>query len=336
MNERIAVIAEAGTNHNGQRKTAERLVDVAAEAKADSVKFQIIYPEGLYLPKLYDHGELTDNAVYAKRRAAMLADDDYRFLAGLCREHGLDFGASVFDERGLRLLDEIGAAYTKIASCDLNHSRLLISAAQRCRRLIISTGMATLGEIERAVADVARAGAKDVVLLHCVSEYPCPTERMNLAFIKVLQSAFGLPVGLSDHTENSLAAAAAVSLGVTCIEKHFTLDRKQEGFDHAYAMDPGGLAQYIREVRVTEQACRLQATKVGSGEAGVRARARRSLYAARDLAAGELMSDADVLVVRPEGPLAPNDLPLFVGRRVRRSIRRYAALTTDAFEGEGR
>jgi sialic acid synthase SpsE len=259
----------------------------------------------------------------------MLTDDDYRVLAARCRERGIAFGASVFDERGLNLLDELGAAYTKIASCDLNHSRLLIEAAQRGRRLIISTGMANLGEIERAVADVTKAGGKDVVLMHCVSEYPCPTERMNLAFIKVLQAAFGLPVGLSDHTENSLAAAAAVAMGVTWIEKHLALDRAQEGFDHAYAMEPKGLAQFVCDVGAMELACRRRAEKVGPGEAGVRTRARRALYAARDLAAGETLGQADVLIVRPEGPLAPNDVSLLVGRQVRRPVRRFEPLTLE-------
>lgn len=326
----VHIIAEAGTNHNARRELAERLADMAAEAGADSVKFQIIYPEGLYLPKIYEGGCLTENVVYRKRQAGMLGDEDWRGVAGYCAGKGIPLAASVFDQRGIDLLCSLSAPYIKIASCDLNNSRLLARAAETGRRVVVSTGMASLGEIERAVADVSAVGGHDLVLMHCVSQYPCPTERMNLGFLRVLREAFGLPVGLSDHTESSLAAAAAIAMGATWIEKHITLDRKSEGFDHAYAMEPAMFKQFVQDLRAVEQACERQPVKVGAGEAQVRTRARRSIYAARDLGPGELLTEADVLVVRPEGPLGPNDLELVLGREVRRPVRQYEAMTLDA------
>lgn len=331
MSSDVHIIAEAGTNHNGRTEVAERLIDVAAGAGADSVKFQIIFPDGLYLPKVYVEGRLTDNAVFQKRLAGMLPNGAFARLADHCRARGIRLSASVFDVRGIDLLCALDAPYLKIASCDLNNSRLLVQAAERGKRLVISTGMATLGEIERAVADVTAAGAEDIVLMHCVSEYPCPTERMNLGFIRTLSAAFGLPVGLSDHTESSLAAAAAVAMGVTWIEKHFTLDRSAEGFDHAYAMEPTGLEQYVRDVRAVSRACVPRPAKVGPGEAHVRTRARRSLYARRALDEGQMVTEADVLVVRPEGPLAPNDIDRVLGRVVRRPISQYEPLSLDMF-----
>jgi len=332
MIQNVRIIAEAGTNHNGSFATAKQLVDVAVEVGADSVKFQIIYPQGLYLEKLFKQGQYVDNEVFHKRAAGRLTDDDYRTLAGYCREKGIEFSASVFDRRGIDLLEELSVSYIKLASCDLNNSLLLKTAAETGRKLIISTGMATLGEIEQAVSDVIATGNSDIVLMHCVSMYPCPTEKMNLGFIKVLKQAFGFPVGLSDHSESSLAGAIAISMGAKWIEKHFTLDRKAEGFDHAYAMEPAGLAQFIRDMRVAEQACRRQSAKIQPEEAQIKKLARRSLYAARDIKAGETLREQDVRIVRPEGPLSPNDYILIVGKTAKRAIREYEPLSLDMFD----
>ncbi len=331
MGGNIHVIAEAGTNHNGRRETAERLIDVALKARADSVKFQIIYPEGLYLPRVFVGGQYVDNDVYHNRAASMLTDDDYRCLASYCKARGIGFSASVFDERGIALLDELDVSYFKIASCDLNNSGLLRAVAERQRRVVLSTGMATLGEIERAVTDVFSTGNADLVLMHCVSVYPAPIESMNLAFIDTLQTAFGLPVGLSDHTESSLAAAIAVSKGVSWIEKHFTLDRSSRGFDHAYAMEPEPLRQYVSDIRACEMACHLQAQRVKEAEAHVKVRARRGLYAAHTIDEGHVLREGDVLVVRPEGPLGPKDLPQVVGKIAKRKICQFEPLGPDMF-----
>lgn len=332
MSANVHVIAEAGTNHNGSLETAKKLVGVAYAAGADSVKFQIIYPEGLYLPRFYNDGKYIVNEVFQKRQAGMLTDDDYRRLAEYCRIRGLPFSGSVFDLQGIKLLDEFNAPYIKIASCDLNNSRLLKCAAEFGRPLIASTGMATLGEIEQAVKDILSTGNRTLVLMHCVSVYPCPVEGMNLSFIDVLKTAFGLPVGLSDHTESSLAAAIAVSKGVSWIEKHFTLDRKSPGFDHAYSMEPEGLAVYLKDVRSCEAACRRQVEKTHDTEKTTRQRAHRALYSARDMTVGEIVTEAEILTVRPEGPLAPNDIYSILGRTLRQPIRQYQAFCSDLFK----
>ncbi len=189
--------------------------------------------------------------------------------------------------------------------------------------------MASLGEIEQAVQTVVATGNRDLVLMHCVSVYPCPLERMNLHFLTTLRTAFGFPVGLSDHTESSLAAAIAVSLGAEWLEKHFTYDRQAKGFDHAYAMEPLGLAQYVRDVRAATRACLPTTDKLQADECNTRKRARRAIYAARQILPSERIEERDLLIVRPEGPLSPADLPLILGRRPVRTIQAYEPLALD-------
>lgn len=330
MTHRAHIIAEAGTNHGGDISVARRLIDVAASSGADSVKFQLIYPEGLYLPRIYADGVYQENEVFQLREAARMSDDEYRELAGYATGAGCPLTLSVFDSRGIRLADELDVAYIKIASCDLNNSRLIIEAAETGRTLVLSTGMASLGEIERAVTDFLGTGNERIVLMHCVSVYPCCTSDMNLHFLKILQEAFGLPVGLSDHTEHSLGAAVAVSMGARWVEKHFTLDRNAPGFDHAYAMEPESLVEYVQDVRSVEAACAPRQTKVLKAEVGVRTRARRGLWAARDIEEGALIDEGDVLIVRPEGPLKPNEISELLGKRAVRRICQYQALTRDS------
>lgn len=327
------IIAEACTNHNGSLAKAKELVDLAVAAGADSVKFQVINPEGLYLLRVRDEkGAWTDNGVVAQRRAAMLTDDEYRELAEHARAKGIPLSGSVFDRKSLDLLCEIGAPYLKIASTDCNNFPFLAEVAARGRKIVLATGMANLGEIERAVKTITGAGNHDLVLLHCVSVYPCPLDLTNLGFITTLRAAFGLPVGFSDHTGGSLAAAMAVALGAEWLEKHFTWDRSAAGFDHANSLDPQQFTAYVADVRAAASAVQRPVVKVGEKEAGVRARARRALHAGRDLAAGEVLTERDVIIVRPEGPLAPGDLGLVLGRRLKRAVAQFEPLSLELLD----
>jgi len=331
MMNNIHIIAEAGTNHNGDLDTAKKLIDVAVTSRADSVKFQIIYPDGLYLPFFLENGQYIENPVFKQRTESMLTDDDYRKLALYCRTSGIKFSASVFDQRGVDLLNDLDVEYIKIASVDLNNSHLLIAAAETGKKVIVSTGMATLGEIDRAVSDVISTGFTNLVLMHCVSVYPCATQRMNIRFVDILKRAFGFPVGFSDHTEGSIASALAIGFGATWIEKHFTLDRTQKGFDHAYAFEPDRFKLFVDEIRTASEACELSKQKIQPEELITKKRARRGLYAARDLKPGEILTPSDVLVVRPENSLSPNDLSLIVGKAARQGIQKYEPLSLNQF-----
>ena len=327
---KIHIIAEAGTNHNADPELGRQLIDVGKEAGADSVKFQIIYPEGLYVEKLKDEsGGFQDNEVIEIRRKGMLSDGDYRSLSTYAKHQGVPLSASIFDQRGIDLLEEFDPPYIKIASCDANNIPLITAAAKTGRKLIVSTGMSTMSEVRSTVKALEAIGHQDLVLMHCVSVYPCPTQQMNLQFLTSLRQEFGYEIGLSDHTENSLAAAAAVALGVSWIEKHFTLDRASQGFDHAYAMEPDMLSEYIRDVRAVEAAMLGTEAKVGEQESSVKLRARRGLYAARDIQPGQVIQEDDVLIVRPEAALVPGQLRVVVGQKSVGHIPQFEPLTLD-------
>jgi sialic acid synthase SpsE len=332
QNNKTHIIAEAGTNHGGNIDIAKKLVQIAYQAQADSVKFQIIYPEGLYLPKFYKNGKYEENEVFNIRKDAMLSDEEYGEVAKYCGEVGIKFSASIFDIKGIALLDSLDAPYIKIASCDLNNSLLLKKAAEKGRTLLVSTGMSTLGEIEQAITDIVSTGNNDIILMHCVSIYPCSIEKMNLQFIEILKTSFGFPVGLSDHTESNIAGVIAVSMGVKWIEKHFTYNRNAQGFDHAYAMEPQALKDYVASIRAAEKACTRSAAKILDEEISVKNRARRALYAARDIFKGEIINLEDIIVVRPEGPLSPNEISCILQKSTNCDIKKYEPLRWEQFQ----
>lgn len=320
------IIAEAGTNHNGSLDSAFGLVDMAADANADSIKFQIIYPEGLYLPEIYENGAYKTNPVIEQRKKSMLKDSDYLRIAERAINRNIDFSASVFDEKGLDLLLKCEPKYVKIASCDLNNIRFLRKVAEKAGErgisIILSTGFATLDEIECTVTAVLKTGFKELVLLHCVSVYPAKLSQMNLSFIDELNN-FGLPVGLSDHTGSNIAAAVALTKGAMYFEKHVTLDNKQEGFDHAHSIEAPQLRQYVTDLNEAFEALKPRKEKLTEEERTVRKRARRSLYTAKDMKAGERIREEDVLIVRPEETMTADEADGIIGRECREEIKRF-------------
>ncbi|MDX1929819.1 MAG: N-acetylneuraminate synthase family protein [Pirellulaceae bacterium] len=321
--EPVHIIAEAGCNHNGDRALALQLVQVAAEARANSIKFQIIDPDQLYLPGRYEFGSYDIDKVREMRRQHMLTDGDYNAIKSECDRLAIPLSASIFDEQGLELLCSLTPPYIKIASTDLNNLRLLRKVAGRGFRLILSTGMSSLGDIERSVNELTKCGQVDLVLMHCVSVYPAPLRLMNLRMLEVLRSAFGFPVGLSDHTRSSIAACMALHFGVTYIEKHFTLDQTLDGFDHAHAASGDELVNYIQDIRDAEVALTTNSTRLSDEERYTRKRARRALYAAHDLNAGQTVEYEDVLVVRPEGPMGADEVDVVVGATMVRDLAKH-------------
>lgn len=330
--EKPYVIAEAGANHNGSMKMAMDLIDMAGRAGADSIKFQIIYPEGLYLPEFYENGGYRPNPVIEQRRKLMLRDSDYSRLAEHAKAKQIDFSASVFDDKGLDLLLDCRPKYIKIASCDLNNLTFLRNAARKAGRkgvsLIISTGFSTFEEIDRSVKTIRGTGFADLVLLHCVSVYPAKLEQMNLGFIDELRR-FGLPVGLSDHTGGNIAAAIALAKGAMVFEKHVTLDRKQEGFDHAHSIEGSELGQYVADLNEAFEALKPRADKLTEDEKSVKKRARRALYAARDIEAGEKISESDIAIVRPEAAMGADEADSIVGRVCKTDLKRFEPFSSE-------
>jgi sialic acid synthase SpsE len=330
----VHVIAEAGSNYNGEVSLALQLNEAAAAARADSVKYQIIYPEGLYLRGEYAYGHYDIKEVWRIREEGVLTDDEWRTVCRDARQRGIDFSASVFDGRGLDLLCELDPPYIKTASCDLNNLRLLRQIAARGRTMVVSTGMSSLGDIEKAVAALDGEGisGEKLVLLHCVSSYPAALEETNLGFIQTLRRAFGTAVGFSDHTLGLEAACAAVALGATWIEKHFTVDRGLNGFDHKHALEPKDLAAYVAAVRGMEASMAPKIQKTGPGEAYTRKRARRGIYAARDLPAGHVIAEDDLLILRPEGPIPADLADDLLGARLKQALPAQSAFTLAGLE----
>ncbi|MGD1961213.1 MAG: N-acetylneuraminate synthase family protein [Fulvivirga sp.] len=332
MERPVHIIAEAGTNHNGNFETAKELVEVAADAGADSVKFQIIYPDNLYLPGNYKYGHYDIKKVIQMRRDFMLEDGDYAKLQEHALNRNIILSASVFCDQSTDLLASLNPPYIKIASTDLNNLRLIRYAATKGIKLIISTGMSTLSQVERTVNELSKINFKDFILMHCVSAYPTKLADMNLNFIDTLKTAFGCDIGLSDHTQNSIAACLALTKGIKYIEKHYTLDPKQEGFDHAYAADPDIFKRYVNDIREAESALIFPDRKLKDDELYVKQRARRSLYARKYLKKGHILRDEDILIVRPEGPLNSEDYDLIIGKKLVRDIDKNAPFTLDIME----
>jgi N,N'-diacetyllegionaminate synthase len=323
--EKIHIIAEAGTNNNGSLQKAKNLADIAKRAGADSVKFQIIYPWGLYLPGKYEYGKYDIAKVIEIREKGVLKDEEYVDLNNYCKSIGIPFTSSVFDTRGLELMLKFNPPYIKLASCDINNVRFLREVARCGKPIVISTGMSEMSEIEIGANTLVQAGAKDIVIMHCVSNYPAYLHQANVSYIKVLKEKFGLPVGFSDHTSGSIAACMALTMGATWFEKHFTEDKTQEGLDHAYAQEEEEFTQYVKDLHDANQALTLREHKVSEDEKYTKKRARRSLYAAKDLPAGHILTDDDVLCVRPENIMPAEQIDLLIGQKLTKEIGQHQA-----------
>jgi sialic acid synthase SpsE len=319
------VIAEAGANHDRDLDVARRLIDVAADAGADAVKFQTYSGRTLYSTKAprFDYlGELGAKPPHELLEDIALPRDWQPILAAHCRDAGVEFLSSPFDRQAVDELDELDVAAFKIASFELVDLPLIGYAAGKGRPLILSTGMATLGEIEEALEAARAGGARDVCLLQCASLYPAPPEIMNLRAIATMQSAFGVPVGLSDHTLGTHVAAAAVALGANLVEKHFTLDRTRVGPDHPFAVEPGELKELVARIRDVEAALG-DGRKRGPSEAEAAemyGKARRSVVAACAIPAGTPITRDMLTVKRPGFGIKPKFIDAVVGRRARVDI----------------
>jgi len=330
----IEIIAEIGVNHDGSMEKARELIRAAREAGADYAKFQTFRAE-----KLAAAGAPTaryQQAHHAGDQRSMLArlelgPEQFRELAGYCRELGIRFLSSPFDPESLELLLDLRLDTIKVGSGELTNLPLLDRLGRCGARTILSTGMASLGEVETAIGAYHGAGGRDLALLHCVTEYPAPVEQVNLRAMETLRSAFGLPVGYSDHTPGIAVAVAAAALGATIIEKHLTLDRKAAGPDHAASSDPPEFAGMVAAIRSVEACLGDGRKRPAPCERPNLAVARKSLVAGRDLPAGTVLVDGDLLIKRPGDGIPPAHQPHVVGLRLARSLRRDEVLRWEHF-----
>jgi N,N'-diacetyllegionaminate synthase len=333
----VFVIAEAGVNHNGDMAMARGLIDAAADAGADAVKFQTFRTDSLVsgaAPKARYQVETTGGD---ESQRAMLARLELGPAAHAeLREHadrrGLVFFSTPFDEASADVLDGLGVELFKVPSGEVTNGPLLRHVAAKRRPVILSTGMCTLDEVAVTVATLREAGDPPLVILHCVSAYPAPVKDTNLRAMATLRARFGCPVGLSDHSLGLPIALAAVALGASVLEKHLTLDRTLPGPDHRASLEPAEFAALVRGVRAVESALGDGDKRPMPSELDTRAVARRSLVAARALSAGHLLGAGDVTVKRPGTGLAPDQLDRVLGRRLARPVSADALLDWSMLE----
>jgi len=335
--QRCFILAEAGVNHNGDVDLARKLVDAAVAAKADAVKFQTFKAARLAsgsAPKA-DYQLQTTGAEESQLEMLErleLPDEAYRDLMDYCSQKGIVFLSTPFDEPSADLLDEMGIAAFKLPSGEITNLPFLRHVAAKGKPVILSTGMSGLGEVEAAVQTIESTGNRNLVLLHCVSNYPAAPGDVNLRAMNTLAAAFDLPVGYSDHTEGIEIALAAVAMGACLIEKHFTLDRNLPGPDHKASLEPDELARMIQGIRAVESALGDGRKQPAASEARTASAARRSLVAARDIAAGTVLGDDMVAVMRPGTGLPPAMRQYVVGRVLRCDVSEGELLQLEMLE----
>jgi N,N'-diacetyllegionaminate synthase len=320
------IIAEAGVNHNGSVETARRLIDVAIEAGADAVKFQTFRAEALVTdssPKAEYQLETTSKqeSQLEMLRRLELSKPAHRELQEYGHECGIMFLSTPFDEDAADFLDELKVPAFKISSGDVTGIPLLEHVAKKGRPIILSTGMSEMEEVRAAVRAIHDAGCNDLVLLHCVSNYPAHPADVNLRAMQMMSTEFDLPVGYSDHTTGTEVALAAVALGACVIEKHFTLDRNLPGPDHRISLEPHELAQLVAGIRKVEAAMGDGRKTRAASEADTARAARRSLTAARDISAGTRLTRDLIAIQRPGTGLSPALLSSLIGRTVQVDVR---------------
>jgi N-acetylneuraminate synthase/N,N'-diacetyllegionaminate synthase len=335
--EPVFVVAEAGVNHNGDIGLAKKLVNVAKDARADAVKFQAFKAENVVVKdaeKAEYQKETTgsEESQYGMIKKLELTEEGFRELAGYAKRKGLMFLASPFGKESVDLLDEIDVPAFKVASGEITNFPLLRYVAKKKKPVILSTGMATLGEIYEAIGVIRNQGVKDIVLLHCVTSYPANARDANLRAMQTLKCAFNLPVGFSDHTLGIMVPVAAVALGAAMIEKHFTLNRNLPGPDHRASLEPHELKEMVDAIRSIEEALGNGEKKPTDDEEEIKRIARRSIVAKTDIPKGAVITEDMLDVKRPGTGISPKHFEKIIGKKAKLNIKKDTLIVWDVIE----
>jgi N-acetylneuraminate synthase/N,N'-diacetyllegionaminate synthase len=325
------VVAEVGVNHNGSVGLAKQLIDCVVSTGADAVKFQAFKTD-----QTISVG--TEKAAYQKKTTGVaesqyemvkqleLTEENLAELSQYAQHKGLIFLSSVFDEESVNQLHRLDVAAYKVGSGEITNVPLLCQIARQNKPIILSTGMASLGEVERALNELKKAGANDIVLLHCVSEYPASVEDLNLKTIQTLQHAFKVLVGFSDHTIDINIAAVAVALGACVIEKHITVSRSLSGPDHLASLEPAEFKEMVQIIRSTEQALGNGIKQPTAKEHELRKVARKSLTAKVDIPAHAYLTEEMLAIKRPGIGISPQYLDMIIGAETTAEIKKGQVL----------
>jgi N,N'-diacetyllegionaminate synthase len=331
----VFIIAEAGCNHNGDSGLAKRLVDVAAEAGADAVKFQTFIADELvtHQAEKADYQKINTGNAKESQSAMLkkleLSFDNFKTLKVYCEHKDIIFLSTPFDHRSVDFLDKLEIAAFKIASGEITNLPFLSYIACKKKPVILSTGMSTLEEVEKAEEALRQTHNAELVLLHCTSEYPAPAEDVNLRAMNTLYHRFKVPVGLSDHTLGSAIALAAVALGAAVIEKHVTLDKTLPGPDHRSSLEPHELKALIKDIRSIEKALGNGEKKPSPTEVKTRLFARKSIVTSRRIKRGQFFTENNLTLKRPGTGVSPLQWDKVIGQKALRDFEKDELIEID-------
>jgi len=334
------IIAEAGVNHNGSLKIAKELIDVAAGAGADYVKFQTFKAENLVSRSAkkaayqIENTGIKDEGQFEMLKKLELDLDDHQTLIAYCREKNIKFLSTAFDLESVDLLDKLGIDLFKIPSGEITNLPYLEKIASKSKPIVLSTGMANLSDIEAALTVLYANGVnqKDITVLHCNTEYPTPMEDVNLRAMNTVGAAFKVKIGYSDHTLGIEIPIAAVAMGAVCIEKHFTLDRNMEGPDHRASLEPDELKAMVNGIRNIEMALGSGVKWPTESESKNIEVARKSIHTDKDLTIGHIITIHDLRMKRPGLGISPMRINSIIGKRITKSIKKDTMISHSDFQ----
>ena len=323
----VLIIAEAGVNHNGSMELAKRLIDAAADAEVDYVKFQTFKAENLVTKDAkqaeYQQRNAQDDSQYAMLKKLELSQEQHYELIAYCKQKGVRFLSTAFDFESVDFLHSLNLGSWKIPSGEITNYPYLKKIAQYGEPVILSTGMSTNEDIDAAIKALCDNGLKreQITLLHCNTEYPTPMQDVNLRAMRAMREHFGLTVGYSDHTPGIEVSIAAVALGAEVIEKHFTLDKTLPGPDHKASLEPQELKAMVRAIRKIEQALGDGEKHVSESERKNMPIARKSIVATRDIKQGEMLTEDNLTTKRPGNGISPMRWEEVIGTKAVRDFK---------------
>lgn len=333
------IIAEIGANHNGDMELAKKMIDSAIECGADAVKFQSWTDKSLIAQAEYDNNQKYDDSPKKHFGSLQemvvkyyLREDQHFLLKQYCDEKGVDFCSTPFSIEEVDLLEKLNVPFYKVASMDINNLRLLKHIASKKKPVVISTGMATLSEIEQAVKTIEDSGNKEIVILHCISIYPPNPDDIHLNNIRLFQEVFpDYAVGFSDHTIGVSVPIASIALGAAVIEKHFTTDKDLPGWDHEISADPEELRFIVKEGQIIQKSLGNLKRTVCEAEMNKKDKFRRSIVLTRDIKKGEVITEDDITFKRPGTHIRPDEEQYVVGRIMKRDMKEDELLSWSDF-----
>ncbi len=335
MNKTI-IIAEAGVNHNGDINTAKRLIDEAAKAGVDYVKFQTFKADRLVSPKAkkakyqIENDISKDDSQLNMLKKLELSDADHKELISYCKLKKISFFSTAFDEEGISYLSTLNFDMFKIPSGELTNYPYLRAIAKTGLPVILSSGMANLEEIEKSINILISNGTKknQITVLHCNTEYPTPMKDVNLKAMLTIKEKLGVAIGYSDHTLGIEVPIAAVAMGAEIIEKHFTLDRNLKGPDHKASLEPNELKEMVKSIRNIEKAISGNGVKEASSSERKNINiARKSIHLSRDLKSGSVITEKDIISLRPGDGICAMNWEKIIGKTVNTDIKKFTKLT---------